>query len=192
MPENALPSVQWSVPLALDRAGTRKPKSSRLCSSLAFGKRQAPATLLSVRPQLPLARVLAAVRAWVHVTTPKQLAFFSQIQPVKLSRTVPSPRSVKRGMGHSTPSWRSPSSPVVNDVVSPVWGTGAGGAGCGAPCSPWAKVSVPKNATEAAITVSLIAGCGIGCIVLLLPLRGLAVLDDARVPARPRDQCASS
>jgi hypothetical protein len=55
--------VHLPVPAALKRAGLKKPKSSRLWNSWIFGSRQAPATLASERPQLPLARALAASSA---------------------------------------------------------------------------------------------------------------------------------
>src|SRR5262249_37635438 len=97
--------------------------------------RQSPATLPSVRPQLPLCKVLAAVRACVHLTKLKQLAFFSQINPVSSSSTVPLPLSLKRTMGNGTPIWISPSCPVPAQVrgvpvvsqhcVCPVCATGA-------------------------------------------------------------------
>jgi hypothetical protein len=46
------------------------------------------------------------------LVVPAQLAFFSQVRPVRLSVTVPSLLSVKRGTGQAAPAWISPSWPV--------------------------------------------------------------------------------
>ena len=48
-------------------------------------------------PHEPSARLLQSVRAIDQFRIPKQLAFLSQIRPVRLSVTVPSPLSVKQG-----------------------------------------------------------------------------------------------
>src|SRR3989304_10542516 len=107
------PSVHWLVPDALDRAGLGYAKSIRLCCSFPFGRRQSPAFEPSVRPAEPLARVFASDKACSHVLRPKALAFFNQINLVSLSLTVPLPLSTKRGFGHATPFFKSPSSPPV-------------------------------------------------------------------------------
>jgi hypothetical protein len=52
----------------------------------------------------------------------RQLAFFSQINPVSLSVTVPSPLPVKRGEGQAAPFWMLPSSPGVYPTIWPVLG----------------------------------------------------------------------
>src|SRR5512133_2676799 len=93
------------------RAGLTLEMSVRLFSCSTVGSAQFPAAEPSVRPQAPLARVLAEVSAVVQAVAPKQLAFFSQIRPVRLSLTVPSPLSLKRGTGQTTPFWIAPSSP---------------------------------------------------------------------------------
>src|ERR671923_1655421 len=117
-PENALPSVHLAVPAALERAGVAKPKSIRLCSSLTFGNRQSPATLRSERPHCPLARLLALDKAVAQTAglMVLQFAFFSQIKSVSLSSTVPSPLSLKRGVGYGSPAWISPSCPVPSHL----------------------------------------------------------------------------
>src|SRR5262245_22340863 len=78
-------------------------KLSRLKSSRTFGRRQSPAALPSERLQAPLARVLALVKAAAHVLRPRHPASFNQTNFVRLSVTVPSPLSVKRGVGSGRP-----------------------------------------------------------------------------------------
>ena len=70
--------------------------------------RQAPATEPSVRPQAPLAKVLASDYAMGQVLKPRQSTSFSQINPVRLSVTVPSALSVNLG-STETPFCNSPS-----------------------------------------------------------------------------------
>src|SRR5436305_1264759 len=77
-----------------------------------LGSRQSPRLLPSVRPWLPLARLLQSSSACCHVLKPKGFAFLSQTSLVRLSVTVPSPLSVKRGGGHGAPARTSPSCPV--------------------------------------------------------------------------------
>src|SRR5512133_3560792 len=93
------------------RAGLTLEMSVRLAICSALGSAQSPAAEPSVRPQAPLARVLAEESAVVQVLVSKQLAFFSQSSPVRLSLIVPSPLSLKRGTGQTTPFWMAPSSP---------------------------------------------------------------------------------
>jgi hypothetical protein len=137
--------IRLAVPTALERAGLKNPKSIRLCSSLTFGNRQSLATLPSGRPQSVVvlagssAKLFAALRAFPHVCPPKQVAFLSQINPVRLSLTVPLLLSVKRRVAKGTPAWISPSCPVPAQLmgmpdtskgsVYPVISTGAGNAG---------------------------------------------------------------
>jgi hypothetical protein len=107
---STLPCLRHSIGPEL-----RIDSSIRLASSLTLGKRQAPAVLPSVRPQTPLARPLASAKACAHVWAPKQLKSRSHINPVKLSVTVPSPLTVKRGLGSGVPAWYSPNLQSVSD-----------------------------------------------------------------------------
>ena len=63
-----------------------KPSSSAL-----FGRRQSPATELSINPAVPLARLLQYATAAFQFLYPSstRVAFFSQIRPVLVSVTVP-------------------------------------------------------------------------------------------------------
>src|SRR5512139_3316157 len=96
-----------------------------------LGRRQSPAAELSARAHLPCARLLHHARAagqfsrplarGVPPTVSVQLASLSQISPVRLSVTVPSPLSVKRGEGQGTPVLVSPSCPVLaQSMMTPV------------------------------------------------------------------------
>src|SRR5262245_7421145 len=104
----------------------------RLSCSLTFGMRHAPAAEPSESPQDPLASVLTDDIALVQSWSPKQLACWSQIKPVRLSFTVPSALLVNRGETAapflSAASWFRPSQlPVaphagawaVQDIASP-------------------------------------------------------------------------
>src|SRR5262245_44704371 len=102
-----------------------------------FGNRQSPASLPSVRPHSPLSRPLTSDKASSQVRSPKQLAFFTQINPVRLSVLVPSELSVKRGVGHARPFSSAPSSPVAQLVVCPVRGTGPKSADADVQPSSW-------------------------------------------------------
>ncbi|NJN98855.1 MAG: hypothetical protein HC875_34555, partial [Anaerolineales bacterium] len=68
-----------------------------------------------------LLRLATSLRAVAQVLTAlAQLAFFSQISPVRLSVTVPLPLSVKRGLGQVAPRCKFPSCPVpVQDIELP-------------------------------------------------------------------------
>ena len=94
-----------------------------------MGSRQSPGSEVSVSPQFPSARLLQNVRASDQgivgpVTPPTvsaQSPFCSQISPVRLSVTVPSPLSVNLGLGGVTPFWYSPSWPVpAHGITAPV------------------------------------------------------------------------
>src|SRR6185369_5847901 len=88
-----------------------------------LGSRQSPALLSSFKPCCPLDNLLHSSSARCHVLKPKGSAFLSQTSSVKLSVTVPSRLSVKRGLGHSTPAWSSPSWPVPaqSGIKAPTW-----------------------------------------------------------------------
>ena len=102
--KNGSPSLHCPVPAALESAGKPKPKLIRLCNSFTCGNRQSPAALSSVRPQRPLAKVLAASNASARDILSKQTAFWSQTKRVRLSLTVQLPLSVNRGRGSDTHS----------------------------------------------------------------------------------------
>ena len=84
-------------------AGIQLFKSSKLSNSNLLGSLQSPTLELSVSPQEPFANPLQSDKASFQFLDPKQSAFFNQINPVRLSLTVPSPLSVKRGLGNETP-----------------------------------------------------------------------------------------
>ena len=105
-------SDHWPVPAVFGIEGSQNPKGTRLSSSRLFGNPHRPAMEPSDNPQKPSSKVLQSFDALGQVLSPKQLAFFDHINPVKLSVMVPSSLSLNRGLGHAIPILKSPSCPV--------------------------------------------------------------------------------